>query len=759
MSSTKKLSAEKYSAMPFFRFTLRHNLQHLALYMVIAVLLMLLPTVIVINEVSERSREYVEYFMDSVASDVEVIGGLGILVAGITALLAGMSTASYVNSKTGVGCFHSFPVRREVLLGCESLTRLIYFGVTFVFGYAVSYLVLMAALPSEGVAMGSRNYWLFALCAVIVFVVVYSLLLFAAGLTGSGVTRLLMAGLIVCLPAALYALVIAMAAMGCNDLYDNYYLNENMLKYIFLPVRGYYGIYDLIEYGRIGELLTTLIDTAFFTSGAFLLQKYRRSEDSGTSIIWKPVFIVVKLAVVIVCALFGGWFLSNAMGMDRSVSLIIGAVIGGVAAFIAVNCILYRSSRAMFKGLKSFGVVMACVIVFLFFVPMNSFDLIGKFYSPAFTDEFVVKLSQYGTELTFDEPEEVKLVYSLITDDESMYSGDTYLDVPLFDMHKHPVVKKLDIEYNANSDYSSKYERSALANGVYISDHDYGINTCSVIVVQKPKIGIPLAMRVYSDLNSVFLDEITASEEFAYQMNAAERISYEKILEAEIWLDDRSVSFYDHTAGDGDVILNRGSVSYGKDRETFNTMESIEEYFADVLANASYDNAYRETSPVVGRITLCCEADGHMETSPTGTQWNISLPIYAHDIDLLNAAEYAIERAYAEVNRAALDYNPIDSAEEYYERALGLADERSVILLVNCRTGEYAEIDEETLLGLADQTTAFISSVTYASEQFELMSTSDYMILCGMEEESDIQIRFRRGTDMDETLAALMKNK
>ena len=47
MSSTKKLSAEKYSAMPFFKFTLRHNLQHLALYLVIAILVMVLPTVIV----------------------------------------------------------------------------------------------------------------------------------------------------------------------------------------------------------------------------------------------------------------------------------------------------------------------------------------------------------------------------------------------------------------------------------------------------------------------------------------------------------------------------------------------------------------------------------------------------------------------------------------------------------------------------------------------------------------------------------------
>lgn len=746
MSSTKILSAEKYSSVPFFRFTFRQNFQHHLLYLIIAVLVMVLPTIMMIDDYHDWVGQHYSYVNDRyqyrIEDYVETIAVIGLFVSGGIAVLAGMSTASYVNSKQNVGCYHSFPVRRETILACESLTRVLYYADAMVFGYAVPYLILLAGLPSDAVLAKLGTYLQFAVAGVLIFLMIYSAFLFAGSLTGTSVMRFLMVLVIFFLPIVLYALSIALASVGDSRLYDSFYLNEKNIHYICSPVRLILGLTEMIDDGSMTKLFTTLIDTAFFTAGAFLLHKFRRSEASGNSIVWKPVFQIVKFAVITVCALFGGWFFSQALGVSNTVyALLIGTVIGGVLALILSNCILYRSSRAMFRGMKSFAVCMAGVFVFMLLVPLNVTGHLADFYSPSATSELYIRPTSLDTELKFDDPEEIEAILNMLEDSKSMYSGDKLDAMPIFDPAENDLYDWLDEDYQITSYEYYDEEKGMNVYGLQY-DRAYPVATQRIIVVQKPKFGVPLAVYVNADVNSAFMDAIYNSRQLTEKLNLSTWLEEEKIREVEIYLDERELRVYgDEGEGNySDSIRDDYGLSFSNPAVWRSVMQ--------ILDSCAYNPSFRESSPVVGNIRVYYEVDDEITSTSSGTE-TVVVPIYADDIDLLNNVMHTMLMAKAEYTHMYVDWKPFETAMDYYENVLSLITDNSFILMVDLKTGEAKQIDKETFLSLADYTASYLSGEKWYITSVIKPAESRYAFLYQRSHHNDIVVRFRKDAIAD----------
>ncbi|MBO5128696.1 MAG: hypothetical protein J6D10_14130, partial [Clostridia bacterium] len=147
MNSTKTLSDKnRFSNMPFFKFTLKNNWQHFALYFIIMLLVIILPCVMVINERLERINDI--YNWEAVISSITVDTGiLGVVASLVVAVFSGMSAASYVNSKQQVGCYHSFALRRESLFLVETSVRAIYYLAAYLSCALAAWIYINISLP------------------------------------------------------------------------------------------------------------------------------------------------------------------------------------------------------------------------------------------------------------------------------------------------------------------------------------------------------------------------------------------------------------------------------------------------------------------------------------------------------------------------------------------------------------------------------------------------------------------------------------
>jgi len=257
---------------------------------------------------------------------------------------------------------------------------------------------------------------------------VFSLVLFSAGLTGTSFMRLVMSGVIVFLPFALYVLIVYSVSYGFSNMYESFYFDFDRLKFYFPFLRIINDFTTIAEGEHVfGTELLMLPEIALFYVGGLFLHKYRRSESSGTTIIWKPVFMVVRCILIFTAGLLGMMlFGSGIFGGSSLINFIFGAAVGLILSFMLVNSVLYRSSKSMFKGARSFVLIVLLTIVFIFFVPLNITGMIGTPYSPSNTGKIEIDIG--SIDITIEDPNEVKTIAALINDE--YYSFETARQFP-----------------------------------------------------------------------------------------------------------------------------------------------------------------------------------------------------------------------------------------------------------------------------------------------------------------------------------------
>lgn len=742
MNSTMNILGEKYSAKSFFKFNFRQNIQHLILYLIIAVLVLILPTVMMIEDYYDANYRSPARVTDC----VQMIGVLGVFVSGCIAVLSGMSSLAHVNSKQNIGCYHSFPIRRETMYFIDSLTRTMYYGITMLFGYFVPYIMLLIMLPSDLVLHNTVDFFKLIFVGILAFILIYSVFLFAAGLTGTAFMRFLMVGAIFFLPVAVYAIIVVMFVMADDDLSELYYISEETLQYICTPFRAYIGTQKLMEDNKFMPLLLVIPETFAYYIGGLFLHKYRRTEATGTTIIWKPVFNVLKYTIIVSCTLFGAWMFKQIEG--GSLAFFIGAVIGTVLSLILTNTLLYRSSKVMFSGMKSFAVCCAAIFVFVLFVPFNVTGKIGDFYSALNTKELVIDISRngYKSQMEFDDTAEIEKILALLDSDENLISGDRIPTLPVLDPREDHDYELLDSDYltTAYMYYDDLSEEQVRA---YVDSRtNYEVTECYYITVtQKPKFGIPLYKQVRADTNSIFSAELVRTEQYAKMMDITSWLDLEDVNGLNFEIDSRSLECFEPGEENNKTFSHymNGDSGYVED------IDGMWEKALAVLSFTGFDVNIHENSPVIGNIRIYYN----------NSLYYTNYPIYAEDLGVLNGVSELFCMMENSIGKSDVEWKPYESAEEYYLDAPShMNDTNSLILMVDCETGETKKLTAEEFAQLGKYTASYITDDTYQLSYLIRKSESKYAIIYQLDDRYDMIVRFRKDAITDTELAKYFEN-
>jgi len=730
MNLKKTSSAERrYSWRPFFAFTIGQNKYLFALYGIISFLAMILPCFIALSDRASSELSYMGQ-VNFAREMLTTVGVLGVFVSGAIALLAGMATLSYVNSKKAVSCYHSLPVRRESIFLSETISSVLYYIVSITVGFVVDYFLILGTVGRGAEFTG--EYLMYAFCAVVIFMYIYSVMLVAAGLCGSAYMRLIIALLIVFLPYAIYALVWRCASIGIPTLMSSYYLNfeSSLLRNSFSFIRLVYALRDVSTKGSLIGVLTFIPEAVVYYVAALLLHKFRRSEHAENTVIWKPVFAVVKYALIITASLFGMVFPSILFGTKDMSSIFLATVIGLVISFLLVNSIMYRSSRMMFKGLKPFAVVACAMFIFMFFVPLNSTGALGEPYSASNTASISIKVN--GVNIDFTRSEDIVAIVPLWKEaSDSKRVAYPEFSGMLYSHAGNEIAQKYEgyMYFDTNKKDGDEYQIS------YTSD------IRSVEIIQKPKFGIPLAKTYEIDLNSEFWDVICKSDVYLEAYDYTSWIGDKGNVES-VYLDfcGMDIRFYQ------DYYLLNGE----KYRHAFKGDVITEEFLSKLCLKAEY----RNNSPVIGTINLTCL------TKDVNTK-KFEYPIYADDLEVVaDVVKIVNVLSYDAEGRYAVPFE-IDKISKYYTAA---AKKFESIVLVHTTTGHAKLITAQEFVELAPYTAGFGTTERYVStSKYKRISDSEYLILVTYKNNySDInkasEIRFRSGAISDSELSAIFEN-
>lgn len=719
MNSTKTSSVDRrYSARPFFTYTLRNDRQHFALYFIIMLLATVLPCVMTVNGYLKGSTtRSIEYIIKHTVCES---GLLCILSSLVIAVFSGMSAVSYTNSAKMVGCYHSFPIRREGLFLVETSVRAVYYLASLVLSSTAVFCVMSCSLPMT--LSADLKYLQYVFAAVLCYMLVYSVLLFAGGLTGTAPVRFIMALLVLYLPIALYGLLVAGAYIGIQGLDTEYYLSNKVLRVVCSTYRYAEAVASLEE--RSHTLYTNILwcipETALFYISAFLLHKHRKSEGSGTTVIWKPIFLLTKYMTVFTAALLGiavfgsGWFISTD-GLNTA-WVIFGMVFGLVISFMLINAILYRSSKAMFKDVRGLILTSVVVLIVMLVLPLDTFGLSEKLYSAEATKTLKIDDMVYS-----DSDDIAQLVPMLLSEnvsdteraltDRIALWGSTDVD-ELTEEFDYIIY---DSAEEAGSDTASRDAR-----------YDFGYRSLSYVdIVQKPKLGIPFAKRVYTDKNDILWDTISRTEEYTEWQ---ERIAYVDAkdisgLHVQFGEFDEYVDMSEYV----DIVDRERAITYHQRRSDIYAsydVEEIRDMLAELIPNMRYDHTKRDDGVIVGAIQI----DVWYDTASARELQNTSFmyPVYSDDITVLNGVCRIIDALYENVT----DYEPypeFTSGEEYMSAYLN--EYIRTVAIIDSETGEIRKLPVELFKETASRLVALQSNGYYKLEDYVRAYSGRYWVV------------------------------
>lgn len=649
-------NAPEKNTKSYFRYLLQHNWQHLMFYVILMLLAVVLPTVINVNEFNNAAYS-TQTQKAARAEDIAVtISGALFVVSCVIAIFAGMSAFNYVNSKQAVGCFHSFPITRKSAYFTETATKAVYYLFSLLLTALFVYGVMEFNLP---LTSQIRVVCLKMLVlSILSFCLFYSIALFAAGLSGTALLRFLMFGITALFPIAAYALVFSSVSIGMPDVNVNAYLDFDILKWL-CPIPFIVDAMDAVLNKNaslfVHALLLLIPAVAFYSAGYFLHLK-RKSEASGTSIIWKPVFLFIKYAIMFVGTLCGGAIFGTGLFSSSKGGLwyVFGAACGLVLSFILTNVILYRSIRSMFKGIRGLcGMALTVALV----IAVSVYDVFGlnEYVYPSNATKSIT-INFCSTEIEYSDKDDLDFLLPALSDFLEWKNSPSYEATnvkiewfnPVNDQTAADMEKYLSVYQDA--DKMEEERKEATAYDVSVAEKTYATaispDFYQMLWKQNPKFGIPLykdTVIPITERTRELIEFILASDEYAQSVR-----------------DDLSVTAESAT----DVSLNLFDFSFTFEYGTFK-----KDVVSRILEKYRFSNENRLNSPATGQIRVY------------GSERTFTVPIYAEDIETVNLLSEAL----------GLDLN-FTKTEEIYDY---VANDIAAMFVVEIDTGNCLSVADE----------------------------------------------------------------
>ncbi len=296
--------------------------------------------------------------------------GMTVFLMMVSSLICGLSSFSFLSSKSKVDFYHGIPVRREKLYVANFLNGILIL--------AVPYGICLALAVAVGIVNGGDPG---ALCQVAVssyflhltyYVLCYSVVVVASMLTGH---------LVVCfLGAIVLTFYVPMAIMLANAYYEVFFWTfesnngiwaqgmriSPVVEYIYQVVQhaqGTLSVWDACKAWAVSLLLAA--------SGCFLYRK-RPSEAAGKAMAFSVSRPIIRILLAVLSALGLGiffWSIRNSMGWA-----IFGILCGGAICHCVVEIIYHFDFKKLFshKLQLVFCLALSCGVLVVF-----RYDLLG----------------------------------------------------------------------------------------------------------------------------------------------------------------------------------------------------------------------------------------------------------------------------------------------------------------------------------------------------------------------------------------------
>lgn len=298
------------------------------------------------------------------------------------ALFSGITSFSYLHSKSQMDFYHSLPVRRETWFAATYIGSFIQVVVPYLIGYGVMVLFgVMKKVSSPEIF----NQWLLSNGIMILFfLLVYSITIFAMILTGKfvvamfGVVALTFGGTLIS------ALKIYIMVQNFETfLGEEYY--HGIMGNILFGKAGWFS--PVIAYGKIMELyldkesitkpiMIIAACTILISVFALMLYRKRASEGAGNAIAFPRLKPVLKVVVAVMAGLFFGVIMGSqnrSQGMNAGWLFGVG-ILATVLACAVMEFIYHGDIRLIFKKKISLVISVISVVAIL---AATKYDVFG----------------------------------------------------------------------------------------------------------------------------------------------------------------------------------------------------------------------------------------------------------------------------------------------------------------------------------------------------------------------------------------------
>lgn len=323
-------------------------------------------------------KEYVNYevglakYAEQITKWLSFNNGMTVFVMMLVSLICGLSSFSYLNSRSKVDFYHSIPVKREKLYIANYLN-----GILIV---AVPYAVSMALAVCVGISNGidGIQLWHTALAAyglhMIYFILMYTVVVIASVMTGN-----LVVAFLGCAVFSFYMpIAVALSQVYFSIFYKTYVglsageMVENLTR--ISPVVEY--IYQISQYTEgtniwPAALMALAVAAVIAVLGCILYRK-RPSEAAGKAMAFTITKPVIRILLTLLSAMgLGGFFWSMRQSTGWAV---FGILCGAVISHCIIEIIYHFDFKKLFANK---GQLIACTLVSIAVLFVFRYDLTG----------------------------------------------------------------------------------------------------------------------------------------------------------------------------------------------------------------------------------------------------------------------------------------------------------------------------------------------------------------------------------------------
>ncbi len=297
----------------------------------------------------------------------------------IAAVLTGISSFCYLNSKSQVDLYHSMPISRKKLFSIRFLSGYVLFLIPYTFNLCVAGIVAMvhggmskSGWESVFQMFGFQNIY---------FLAIYTLVCLAVIISGNLLNNLIITGVL------MFGEVFAHVVFSTlrNMFFYTYYPSDRKNIY-FTP---FYKLYDAMArnyphncdiyqafYVDSKDVYKMLMWIVVVVAAAVILFCKRSSEKAGKAIIFPWMELVIKVFLTVLITYSGGFICESFFVYNSFGWFLFGGIAGFVLSHILLEMLFRGDFRAAFKHMWHWAVdaVLVAIVLGIYWFDVFGYD-------------------------------------------------------------------------------------------------------------------------------------------------------------------------------------------------------------------------------------------------------------------------------------------------------------------------------------------------------------------------------------------------